>query len=110
MSHTVEYGLADKRARMLHQRDQQPRRLFLVPRPDSSHATPLPGSELRESLTPDGTVLEDWPLPREFAPLIAAAAAAGDETLLRQLRDDQRFCSAMRRKLGRSAADMRRIM
>jgi hypothetical protein len=55
-------------------------------------------------------VLEDWPLPREFAPLIAAAAAAGDETLVRQFRDDQRFCSAMRRKLRRSAADMRRIM
>jgi hypothetical protein len=110
MSHTVEYGLAGKRAGMLHQRDEEPRRLFLMPRLGSRHKTPLPCSELRESLTPDGTVLEDWPLPREFAPLIAAAAAAGDETLVRQLRDDQRFCSAMRRKLRRSAADMRRIM
>ncbi len=49
--------------------------------------------------SPAGTTLRDWPTARAFAPLIAAALRAGDMDLVRQLRADQRYCAAMRRKI-----------
>jgi hypothetical protein len=52
-----------------------------------------------DRLSPELTSLADWPTPSAFAPLISAALAAGNIAAFVQLREDQRYCAAMRRKL-----------
>ena len=57
--------------------------------------------------SPEGTSLRDWPTASAFAPLIAAALRVGDMGLVSQLRADQRYCAAMRRKIRRAQAASR---
>lgn len=80
--------------------------LYVVPRRQSSDAAAIwHGDPDLES--PEGTSLRDWPTASAFAPLIAAALRVGDVGLVSQLRADQRYCAAMRRKIRRAQAASR---
>jgi hypothetical protein len=79
-------------------------RLHLLPQVEHA-GEPLAASLWQgdpDGLSPHLTSLADWPVPSAFTPLINAALAAGNYVAAEQLRQDQRLCTAMRRKLRKA--------
>jgi hypothetical protein len=101
MSQPGEKPDARRLARAAFQSDSARDRLYVMPLQDGQldpHASGIWHGD-PDSLSPDYTTVADWPTPKDFAPLIKAAREAGNLPLVHQLLEDQRYCTAMRRKI-----------
>ena len=106
MTQSVEHENARRRAGSKPQVGQPRPPIYMVPPPPTTGISTIwHGDPDFES--PEGTTLRDWPTARAFAPLIAAAVRVGNADLVKQLRADQRYCAAMRRKIRQARAEGR---